>query len=430
MSLIKLPAGKSRPQVLLSPVRRIRQVATRERVCSILLTDGPCALPASPDIFRGKPLTLVLAETLEHYGARGTFCVMGTTEENYPDKPGKAGTAGWNGTKWDHWPDFGQDKQGGAVNCPQLMQRLLAGGHEIASHGYTHRPFGGRGSLRDLDEVVTDLRRLHSTVAERWGYPIRLAQPPNDVDEIRGGFTSFDAFAFMGYQYLDCAYDGGCRDSLGSYQAEVDASWRPMEQILLEDPEGFCGKIISLRDGRNAAHRTPSAEALDRQLRLLRDHGYRVIPASELLERSAFADVLPDAPEAAAARRLLARGWCPAYQDDALRPGAPLLRGELAMMAFGMESVKRRIRLMEKGRAPFRDMGPRNLYAAAAQMAWESGSMSAENGRFRPNDPVTAQELQTFCSTRLGTPAPESLRDNITHGEFFLLASQLLNENH
>lgn len=426
MSLIKISPKKSTPPVMLSPVRHIRQVATRERICSILLTDGPCALPANPDIFRGKPLTLVLAETLERYGAKGTFCVVGDTGENYPDKQGKPGSDSWNGVKWDHWPDFGQDRQGGAVNCPQLMQRLLAGGHEIASHGYTHRPFGGRGGLRDLDDVVTDLRRLHSSVAERWGYPIRLAQPPTGCDDIRGGFTSFDAFALMNYQYMDCAYDGGCRLSLGSYQAEVEASWRPVEQLLLEDPDAFCGKLLSLRDGRNNAHRTPVAEALERQLRLLRDHGYRVIPASELLERSAFADVLPEEPVAIAARRLLSRGWCPAYQDNTLRPGAPLLRGELAMMAFGWESIKRRVRLLERGRAPFRDMGPRSFYAAAAQMAWESGSMTADNGRFRPEDPVTAQELQRFCSTRLGSPAPESLRDNISHGEFFLLASALL----
>ncbi len=61
--------------VFLSPVRRVERVATTERICAMTFDDGPCALPAVPDHFRGKALTLVLAETLERYGARGTFDV-------------------------------------------------------------------------------------------------------------------------------------------------------------------------------------------------------------------------------------------------------------------------------------------------------------------------------------------------------------------
>ena len=65
--------------VWLSPVRRIERVAVKERVCAMTFDDGPCRLPAEPDHFRGKPLTLVLAEILERYGAKGTFPVIGDT---------------------------------------------------------------------------------------------------------------------------------------------------------------------------------------------------------------------------------------------------------------------------------------------------------------------------------------------------------------
>ena len=54
----------------ISPVRRIERVAAAGRVCAITFEDGPCRLPALPDRFRGKPLTLVLAEMLERYGAK------------------------------------------------------------------------------------------------------------------------------------------------------------------------------------------------------------------------------------------------------------------------------------------------------------------------------------------------------------------------
>ena len=61
---------------------------TAGRVCAIAFMDGPCMLPAMPDRFRGKPLTLVLAETLERYGAKGTFAVVGDTSDNYRVKTG------------------------------------------------------------------------------------------------------------------------------------------------------------------------------------------------------------------------------------------------------------------------------------------------------------------------------------------------------
>ena len=125
---------RERTPVYLSPVRRIERVATEERICAMTFDDGPCRLPANPDRFRGKALTLVLAEILEHYGAKGTFDVVGDTSANYPDKAGKHGSASWGGVAYDHYPDFGKDGQGGAVNCPELIARLLAGGHEITSH--------------------------------------------------------------------------------------------------------------------------------------------------------------------------------------------------------------------------------------------------------------------------------------------------------
>ena len=191
--------------VCLSPVRRVDRVAAEERVCAITFDDGPCGLPALPDRFRGKPLTLVLAEILEHFGARGTFCVVGDTVGNYPDRPGKPGSPSWNGLAFDHLPDFGQDVRGGVVHCPELISRLLAGGHEIAGHSYTHVPFGrtsllrsGRRSQPDLEAVLADLRRLHRAMETGWGYPLRLSRPPRRVDAIKGGFTSYDAFALMG----------------------------------------------------------------------------------------------------------------------------------------------------------------------------------------------------------------------------------------
>ena len=437
----KIP-GRGRPfrgrraepaPVWLSPVRRVERVAAEERICAITFDDGPCGLPASPDRFRGKPLTLVLAETLERFGARGTFNVIGDTSGNYPDRPGKPGTPFWNGMAYDHFPDFERDAQGGVLHCPELISRLLAGGHEIAGHSCAHVPFGwssllygGRRNQPDLEAVLSDLRRLHRAMETGWGYPLRLSRPPRCVDAVKGGFTSYDAFAIMGYQYLAASFDGAGRQPLATYEAEVEAAWRPMERLLLEDPDALRGQIISQPDGYNMARRTPVADGLEKQLRLLSDLGYKVIPVSELLERAPFRDVTAGSPAGQGARRLLGLGWCVVYQDNTVRPDAVLTRGELAMMAFGGETVRRRIELVRSGRAPFRDMGHRDPYAAAAAQAVETGAISAVNGRFRPEDPVSPVELAQFCATRLGRTPPLERWEKITHGAFFTLIAALL----
>lgn len=416
----------------LSPVRRIGRLAVNGRFCAMVFDGGPCRLPPAPDRFRGKPLTIVLAETLERYGAKGTFAVTGDTSGNYPDRPGRSGSPSWCGTNFDHCPDFGMDHQGGAVNCPELITRLLAGGHEIASNSYALRLFGWeplmqgfRRSLPSLNAVLDDLRRLHKVLEDGWGYPIRLSRPPRGVDNIKNGFSSFDAYALLGYQYLSASFDGGGRMPMKTYEEEVEAVWRPMERLLLEDPDALRGHIISLRDGFSMTRRTPAADGLERQLRLLSDQGYQVVTVSELLELAPFQDFGLDTPTGRAAHKLLRLGWCVACQDNALRPDAILTRGELAMMAFGWETVRRRIELICGGRAPFRDMAPRDPYAAAAMRAVETGAMSAVNGAFRPGDPISPVELAQFCAVRLGRLPPLGNWAALRRGDFFAIAAGL-----
>ena len=72
-------------------------------------------------------------------------------------------------------------------------------------------------------------------------------------------------------------------------------------------------------------------------------------------------------------------------------------------------------------------VGPdvRPVAFTAPMMADETGALKAENGNFRPDAPVTAEELRRFLEVRLGR-CGESLPQQITHGQFFLLADTLM----
>ncbi len=415
---------KAHTPVYLSPVRRIERVSTGERICAMTFDDGPCRLPANPDHFEGKPLTLVLAETLEQYGAKGTFDVIGDTSANYPDKVGKEGTAAWGGTAYDHYPDFGKDTEGGVAHCPELVSRLLEGGHQITSHTWKHILWGKknivyakRHHMANLQEVVDDLKEMERVMQEKWNYPIRLSRPPHYVDRIAGGFTSYDAYALMGYQYLAAAYDGAGWLPLATYEAEVDATWKPMEQLLAENPDALCGQIIFQKDGFNMLRRTPVADGLSKQLEVLKRYGYQVVTVDELMAHSPFADA--ECPDAAA---LLEDGWCVAFKDNSLRLETTLTRGALAEMAYGWEGAERRIQMMKNGKAPFKDMKASHPYAGAAAIAAERCGLG-ENGRFSPDTPATQADLRRVLTDRCSR-APESLPATpLTHAEFFAIAA-------
>lgn len=413
---------KAHTPVYLSPVRRIERVATTERICAMTFDDGPCRLPANPDHFNGKPLTLVLAETLEQYGAKGTFDVVGDTSGNYPDTPGKEGTAAWGGIAYDHYPDFDKDLEGGVAHCPELVERLLEGGHQITSHTWKHILWGrknivyaSRHHMNSLTEVVEDLKEMDRTMQEKWNYFIRLSRPPHYVDRIAGGYDAYDAYALMDYQYLAASFDGAGWLPLATYEAEVEATWKPLERLLAEDPDALCGQIIFQKDGYNMARRSPVADGLAKQLEILERYGYRVVTVDELLNASPFADT---ADENATA--LLEQGWCVAYRDNTLRKDAVLTKGELAMMVYGREGIQKRVELIAKRKAPCKGMKPTHPYAGAAALAverlgWTAGGWEA---------PATRAEVRQALNDRSGT-SPEVLPEEpMTHETFFALAAE------
>lgn len=354
--------------------RRIERVKTDKRICAMTFDDGPMDLPASPDRFGGRAMTDVLLDTLREYGAHVSFDVVGSTAENYPDEAGALGSAAWGGVKYDHYPDFKQDAHGGADKCERLIRRMLDEGHQITNHGYRHiifgkKPFvyGKRASLGTLDAALSDLRRLDKLMKERYGYTLTMGRPPHYVDKIGDGFTSYDVYDRMGYQYMAASFDGAgwlpstLPDADAALDAEVNAMIEPMRAALENDPDFFCGQIIFQKDGYNMGKRTPIAFALGEQLKLLKEYGYEVVTVEQLMRENPFADVGADDPLLPKLTKLAETAGV-AFTDNRVRLNKVMTWGELAML------VAPKAEAMAKREKLIRSEGKAHPYAGA--MAW------------------------------------------------------------
>ncbi len=333
---------KSRDCEYITPVRRIEKVFPPHlrRVVAMTFDDGPTDAETNPKISE-QGLTMHLLETLESFGARGTFDVIGTTEHNYPDEAGTHGSFTWGGVKFDHYPNINQDLRAGAKNKPELIARILAGGHEITNHGYRHILFGKmkmvygeREHFNNVHEVIDDITQLDKLLIERHGYKMRLSRPPHYVDKIPDGKNSYDAYRYAGYNYMAASFDGGGWLPTGDFESDVEAMVAPLRRALEDNPDSLNGQIIFQKDGYSMARLTPVAAALPQQLEILKSYGYEVVTVSELLELSSFVDCYDEDASA-----LANAGFTVAYRNNTLKPMRALTFGELVTMVTDPEKV-------------------------------------------------------------------------------------------
>lgn len=425
---------KGNTPVYMSSVRRIEQVKTNERICAMTFDDGPFNLLPSPN-HSNKCLTLTLLETLEKYDAKGTFDIIGDTSENYPDEPGKEGTSAWGGVKFDHYPDINKDEFGGAVHCPELVQRIIDGGHELSNHGYWHRLFGAKNvvygkriTFHSIDEVVEDLNKLHTYVKEKFNYEMKLSRPPHYVDKIEGGHTSYDAYHEMGYQYMAASYDGAGWLPCSTYEEEVKAMYVGMEALLAENPDALCGQIIFQKDGYNMARRTPVADGLGKQLEILKKYGYKVVTVSELMSHSAFKDLGAGDEGFKEAMALIEQDYCIGYKDNTVKMEHVLKRGELAFMLYGKEGTSVRTKLLKQNSVKvFDDVEVKFPYSGAIKLAVEKQMMNLKGNNFESQSLVNVMEFNQVVGNIFENYIP--LKGNQTDSVTHKMAIMTLGEN-
>ena len=192
--------------------------------------------------------------------------------------------------------------------------------------------YGERIHFTELNEVVTDLERLDAYMLGKFNYKMRLSRPPHYIDRIPDGANSYDAYRIMGYNYLAASFDGAGWQPLSSYEKEVAAMVDPLRRALDVDPDALNGRIIFQKDGCNMNLRTPVADGLDAQLRLLSEYGYKVITVSELLEISPFEDVRNDCEELPHIKKLLDMEHTVGYRNNTFAPQRYITADEFAVM--------------------------------------------------------------------------------------------------
>ncbi|NLJ87682.1 MAG: polysaccharide deacetylase family protein [Epulopiscium sp.] len=348
---------KERAGRFLSPVRRIERFSVNEdeKLVSMTFDDGPMNMPINPVIdpkYKNWGLTSVLIDIMKDYNARGTFNIIGTTEYNYPDKPGRIHKPNWSGIKHDHYPQFGKDKYAGAKNQKELIYLLLKNGHEVSNHGYKHVLFGKnsiiyskREYFSNINEVVSDLLQLHEMIKKEFNYEIVMSRPPHYIDKMPDGFSSYDAYALVKYDYLAASFDGGgWLPTVGDYKEDVKRMVEPLKKLLKEDKNALNGQIIFQKDGYNMSLMTPIATALKEQLEILKEYGYKVIPVRELKEKYCFEDFNDKSKNFEIARELDKRGYIIGYKSNEFKPDKELTIGEMLMMTLTKDDYKNQLK--------------------------------------------------------------------------------------
>ena len=135
-----------------------------------------------------------LLELLQGHGAQATFFTLGWIAERYP----------------------------------QLVRRIVAAGHELASHGYGHL----RASEQSREEFRADIDRARKLLQDIGQVPVNGYRAPS-FSIGAGNLWAFDELAAAGYRYSSSVYPIA-HDHYGMPQAPRFA-WRT-ESGLIELP--------------------------------------------------------------------------------------------------------------------------------------------------------------------------------------------------
>ena len=200
----------------------ITRAATQVKIVAVTIDDGP-----------HDKATPRMLEALRDTGIKATFFILGKSAEEYPD----------------------------------LVRQAIADGHEIATHGYSHRNMA-RMSRAECEEEWEKTDRILTEL----GAEVKLFRPPGGAY----GEVLIEGAKQRGYHVI--LWDVDTRDwqvpSADTIAERIVNGVRP-------------GSIILLHDGQYPIH---SADALRKVAERLKADGYSFVTVSEMLGISGDAE--------------------------------------------------------------------------------------------------------------------------------------------
>jgi len=206
--------------------KTIDRVATSQKSIALTFDDGP-----------NEPYTSQVLDILNSYGVKSTFFVVGKNAEYYPD----------------------------------VARRVVAEGHVIGDHSYTHKP------LAEFDVPdYTELDKAQNAIYQVTGVKPHLFRPPY------GRKTPWE---------LEYVKMKGLVTVTWSSSANDPSQPPPntIEKLILENVHP--GMIILLHDGNGIKHgsdRSRTVAALPYIIESLKAQGYTLVTVPELIQTSPY----------------------------------------------------------------------------------------------------------------------------------------------
>ena len=157
-----------------------------------------------------------------------------------------------------------------AIKNPALIRRILAEGHEIGNHSYSHPDLSEATEARTMFELNANQRILEDIA----GISTLLFRPPYHADTYPQSFEEFMTLAKaqqLGYLSIS--------NSVDSEDWNAPTPEGIFERVKERRHEG---NVILLHDG--GGDRSATVAALPRIIRYLRDRGDRIVPLQTLFE--------------------------------------------------------------------------------------------------------------------------------------------------
>jgi peptidoglycan-N-acetylglucosamine deacetylase len=153
-----------------------------------------------------------------------------------------------------------------AARVPDTVRRMVGEGHEVASHGWSHRSLWLCGPRRTAEEIG----RAHETLAGLAGYPPRHFRPP-------WGMVNAAMFSALRRCGERCVFWSIQPEGLWPVAAEMQ-----VRRVL---HRAHPGAIVDLHDAEGTPHAPERlVQALPAMIDGLRAAGYELATVAEILE--------------------------------------------------------------------------------------------------------------------------------------------------